>query len=1300
MRDGIHRRLAGARSALRRAALLYGAAVVVVAAVAGLLLFGSADWLLRASAVLRTLFLLTLAGGVGWCVYRYLWLPLTVPVRNLDLALQLERLHPELGERLSSTVDFLDHTAEDPRYGSPQLRGEVIDAAGRHSDGVDFAEIVQTRPVRKMLAAAGAAVAAGALTLALFQTSAGIALTRLLLPWGQTQWPLRTQLERLSPPDRIAKGDPFEMRVRAAGDVPEDVTLDLRFDDGATAQAMLEPDRVEDEFVGGLETVQQPFEYRLSGGDAISDWFPVQVVPAPVVDRLAVRVTFPDYTGLAPLTLPEGRGHVEAVVGSTVELTAASSKGLTSAEIRFADDSGRLPATVDDDRRTVHARFPVTEDTTYQIMLGDTEGMSNARRLPRRYRIRAIKDLAPEITLETPEGDVEVTPEATVPIAALVKDDFGIGGIDLVHQLDKSGPVTKASEETVVPLRPAAEAVATEKRLLAEHSWDLAPMRLAYGTVLRMRLRAADLRDVPEPNVGFSREVRLRVVGTAEFLDAMENEQKLVREELQRVLGLQTNARDTVAELREQAAVTGALDRPQAERLQAAEMVQRRVAEKIAGSEQSLLERIRSLLARMEANKVEDVDSTKRLSLIRSELSRIGEQNLPPIEQALTAARKQTAIDKANGKPADRQPTNPQEAGGPEQDSSGKNGVPDQARAAGDPAESGKTGGREQADESGGAEPSQPGEAAGRNEPEAGRSEGQEATGQEASGQEQAPAESGPKTDAEPDAAGRPEGEMSDDGPTAADDNRLAGELAKAGEQQEKVVESLDAMLQQLGKWENVAQVVNDARSVQRRQADVKAQAQRLADRTLGKRDDELDPETRAELAKTAARQEAARQELGRLQEKMQRLAAGDAAEDPVAAQTMQDAARELDQSNAAGKMGEAAGQIRENRMGEAARNQDQVERALQDLVENMQDSGEKRLERMIKQVKQAERDLQQIKDEQLKLRKKTEDAQKIADPQQREAELRRLRKQQEELQRKAEEFARRLSKLQADKASRQAGRAASRMQQAGQQMQQGDRQQAGARQDQAADELEQAEQQLAQKRQELEAQLAEEQLAKVADSITQLYERELALGKEIDRLEALRQEKGRLTRGQVQSVISLSRVQRGLAEEAGSLGEQLDAAKVFERVIRRGIGHMEGAADALGQRRTDADTRRRVDRAAAQFALLLESLKPDPAKKNDRKQDGQQGQQGQQGGQQGGGGDGIPGIAQIKLLKLLQTTLVADTEDLLSERGDADQWTDEQKGRIGELGQRQGELADLIRELSEPPPEEELLDEEPADAR
>jgi hypothetical protein len=273
--------------------------------------------------------------------------------------------------------------------------------------------------------------------------------------------------------------------------------------------------------------------------------------------------------------------------------------------------------------------------------------------------------------------------------------------------------------------------------------------------------------------------------------------------------------------------------------------------------------------------------------------------------------------------------------------------------------------------------------------------------------------------------------------------------------------------------------------------------------------------------------------------------------------------------------------------------------------------------------------------------------------------------------------MARRLERLQAEQAGRKLGGAAGRMGQAGQAGEKGDAAQAGEQAEQAKKDLDEAQAELAKRRKQAEADLAQEQLARIEDTVKSLHERQGNVISETARLEQLREAKGYLTRGEAASLQELARQQKGLHAESQLLAEKIAAAEVFRLALNNAGEEMLSAAKLLTARDTGAKTQQTEQAAQRRLARLLAALKSD--KKGGEKKGGG----GEGGGQGKGAQGGIRSISELKLLKLMQE----DLNDRFAAASDpvATEAAAERLELLTRLSIEQGQLADLALKLSQP---------------
>jgi hypothetical protein len=379
--------------------------------------------------------------------------------------------------------------------------------------------------------------------------------------------------------------------------------------------------------------------------------------------------------------------------------------------------------------------------------------------------------------------------------------------------------------------------------------------------------------------------------------------------------------------------------------------------------------------------------------------------------------------------------------------------------------------------------------------------------------------------------------------------------------------------------------------------------------------------------------------------------------------------------------MGEVADRLEKNQMGAARSGQEQARNELRDLVDSIQNRRERELARLVKELKNAENDLQKLRDRQTENLKKTRDAQKIADPKQRADALKKLAKEQAEIQKELDRQLKRLTKLNADAAARAGAKAASKLGKASDELDQDQADQAGKDQDDALADLDDVQEEVKKARRDAEELLAMEQLIKMGDQLKSLGERQQTVVTRTDEYETLRaQREGRLTLAQRTGIRNLGLVESGLKEETGELIEKLEGAQVFALTLKRATEGMETAAQRLQELKTDEETRRAVVAAANRFKQLIESLKPDAPKEGGPQQGGDSG-----GGSGGGSGDGIPPAAQVKMLKALQQEINERTEFYDELRRRKKELTPEQKTDLDRLHEDQGTLADIVRDLTRP---------------
>ena len=519
----------------------------------------------------------------------------------------------------------------------------------------------------------------------------------------------------------------------------------------------------------------------------------------------------------------------------------------------------------------------------------------------------------------------------------------------------------------------------------------------------------------------------------------------------------------------------------------------------------------------------------------------------------------------------------------------------------------------------------------------------------------------------------------------------LRSALAEAQSQQTRSLESLTELQDLLSEWRDKRDVSKDLSSVISEQEKVQQDAENMAQQTMSKSSAELSQQEKAELDKLAARQRRVSEQLDQLRKQLDKAADNLKGNDPDSAEKMSEVGQELRQQATASKLQDAADKIAENRLGAAAESQKQAIDELHDLERMMKRQPNEDTEQFLKQTQEALQEFQQLREEQQSLADRAQELNQQDDSLEKKQQQDELMQQQEDLTERMAKAERKLERLRLRGAADAAHRARKRISEMMKHIQEADdgeeMQQA---MEEALDDLEQVERELVLEKRVAQDRLAFEQLEKIEDQLQSLRARQEPVIAETIRLEDAKKDEGRITRGQIKTLLELAETERLLQHTAEQMGQQMASAEVFSLVLKRLARSMKHAADALGERETsektqafDRDALRKIDNLLA--VLKQEQKKQQPAEKPEEKpeelsQEPQEQEEKPEEAQPPG--DMLPQLAQLKLLKTLQEEYLERTEMLEKFRDKDGKLPEAMQEEKDDLAREQAELADFARNL------------------
>ncbi len=441
-------RVLAARRVWKRTLFWTGCAIAIVGLI--LIIAGAAivDLLMPLPRSIRIALLIGIIGVLGYLLYRYLIQPLRVKLTPHDVALNVERKHRDLEDRLVSALQFGETETEDP-IKSHLLQRLVTDAMER-TDGIDFKATVDKSKKRKHIGIAAAVLAGCTLIALIFPTELNISLNRLLSPWEKTEPVFTTKLIVEPGNARILRGRSLAINAEVTGKAADKARLIYTKGDSAVDTELQRQEidmmRIESEkrrFGYEIFNINENMEYYVTANGAASESYTIEVFDMPKVTAVEVTYTYPAYTHLNPIT-QQGEGNIRAVTGSQAEVRITTHKAIQSATLTM-DAQDPTPMLISDGR-TLTTTLEVLNDGKYTVKLLCVDGFNN--QTPIEYTITAIPDEPPEIVIKEPGRDIKATKLEEVRVVAEAMDDYGVEHMTLKYSIG-SGEPQELEAETV-----------------------------------------------------------------------------------------------------------------------------------------------------------------------------------------------------------------------------------------------------------------------------------------------------------------------------------------------------------------------------------------------------------------------------------------------------------------------------------------------------------------------------------------------------------------------------------------------------------------------------------------------------------------------------------------------------------------------------------------------------------------------------------------------------------------------------------------------------------------------------------
>ncbi len=169
--------------------------------------------------------------------------------------------------------------------------------------------------------------------------------------------------------------------------------------------------------------VEEDFEFQVISPSLTSEKYQVTTFIRPKYKKETITITPPKYTGVEPFVMNEFSSF-SIIEGS--KLLVEFDVIPVEANASFIYNKIELESTLENDHFT--AEFIPSINGKYQAKVVDESGFSKRSKIE---QIELIPDMAPVISIVTPEDNVKAKTDESVEINAIAADDFGIATVML-----------------------------------------------------------------------------------------------------------------------------------------------------------------------------------------------------------------------------------------------------------------------------------------------------------------------------------------------------------------------------------------------------------------------------------------------------------------------------------------------------------------------------------------------------------------------------------------------------------------------------------------------------------------------------------------------------------------------------------------------------------------------------------------------------------------------------------------------------------------------------------------------------
>jgi hypothetical protein len=657
MGESLQQKIREINRATRRMIWCWAICSLIAAVLLILLVSGAVDYLFRYQDVgMRYLVFVVAMTGLFFSARRLVTAIRSARFSDLEIASWIEQRAPGMGDRLTSSLQFIDRISKEgdtvPTGESLAMRRAVIGNAEKELANIDVQKMLDYSAVRVAAVFAFVALLLAASLFVFRGEMVRIGIKRVLMPWSETDWPRRNQLYFHNLVDKMPQGSEFVAVVKDHNQrLPDEVRFEfvLLGEDVIQTRVMQSTD---DAMQVRLENVQRSLRYRAVGGDDQTQWHEMLVLPAPQLEEVEFRIIAPEYAQLPDRLV---NGDVKAIAGSALQATGVGSEELVAVHANWTtnDRTIRIPATLDASRE--HWRFPANgqfqlqDSGVIQFELRNAQSISGG--LESRFRIQVVADQPPVIDLTSLDTSRSLTPAGKLRLQVSVNEDVRLKSVTFSATVQTSDQqLSQLLWENQQPTVQAEQVRFTDEtatggpqRLETEFVFAGSSLNLKFGDVVTLVVNATDALD----QTASSNKLNFRITTANELLDGLMERQNEVFKRFREALNKQQQSARQVDNVQARMIAATEAHAEIADLLYAARLPQDQVAELLGDPETGAAHLLKPILDEAQANGLEQLPIFKQTAEILQEVTSINTTLIEPVQFQMAQAIRTSKLDDA-----------------------------------------------------------------------------------------------------------------------------------------------------------------------------------------------------------------------------------------------------------------------------------------------------------------------------------------------------------------------------------------------------------------------------------------------------------------------------------------------------------------------------------------------------------------------------------------------------------------------------------------------------------------------------